>query len=264
MTTMKIVVVTPYFAPAWSYGGPPRVLFTLCKELVRRGHTVTVLTTDSLGSIRAKKLEERTRGVVVRRFRTISNWLAYKMKIFYVPRFGAQVAPFISSADFVLCSDTRSLLNLQISESLHRLRIPYAVFPYGQVPYDAAVKAVFKQVLDSIWVRRFFLKASLIFAQTDHERKIVHHHFDLSLKNVKILPLPIEKNIQDRNRVNFRKKYAIPAHAKIVLFVGRFHRLKGLEFLVSIFKSLWEKDKNIFLVLIGRDDGYLAHLKHQL
>ena len=31
----KITIVTPYFAPAWSYGGPPRVLYTLARELVR-------------------------------------------------------------------------------------------------------------------------------------------------------------------------------------------------------------------------------------
>ena len=45
---MKILIITPYFEPAWAYGGPPKVLSDLSKYLIKKGHQVTVYTTDVL------------------------------------------------------------------------------------------------------------------------------------------------------------------------------------------------------------------------
>jgi len=45
---MKVLQVTPYFAPAWGYGGVPRSVYELSKALSRLNHQVTVLTTDAL------------------------------------------------------------------------------------------------------------------------------------------------------------------------------------------------------------------------
>ena len=47
---MKILQVYPYFAPAWSYGGVTRVVYEISSHLVKRGHDVTVYTTDALDS----------------------------------------------------------------------------------------------------------------------------------------------------------------------------------------------------------------------
>ena len=50
---VKILQVTPYFAPAWAYGGPPRVMHDYAAGLVARGHAVDVFTTDVLDQARA-------------------------------------------------------------------------------------------------------------------------------------------------------------------------------------------------------------------
>jgi glycogen synthase len=44
---MKILHITPNYAPAWHLGGVVRLVSGLCRELVRLGHDVTVFTTDS-------------------------------------------------------------------------------------------------------------------------------------------------------------------------------------------------------------------------
>lgn len=54
----KLTIISSYFAPAWSYGRPPKVLFTLAKELARAGSSVNVITADSLGERRTDKLFE--------------------------------------------------------------------------------------------------------------------------------------------------------------------------------------------------------------
>src|SRR5207247_8597715 len=42
--------VTPYFAPAFVYGGPPRSVLGLCRALRRAGARVDVVTTTANGS----------------------------------------------------------------------------------------------------------------------------------------------------------------------------------------------------------------------
>jgi len=81
----KILYVIPYFAPAWSYGGPVKVSFDFAKELVKLGYSVTVVTTDVLDSKqRVKKLHEKIEGINVIRFKNINNKLAKNFN-FYTP-----------------------------------------------------------------------------------------------------------------------------------------------------------------------------------
>ena len=46
---MRILHVTPYFAPAFCYGGPPRTILGLCQAERRLGMDVTVFTTTAGG-----------------------------------------------------------------------------------------------------------------------------------------------------------------------------------------------------------------------
>ena len=45
---MKILQMIPAFYPAQAYGGTVEVAYHLSKELVRRGHKVTVYASDTL------------------------------------------------------------------------------------------------------------------------------------------------------------------------------------------------------------------------
>src|SRR5262249_962838 len=46
---MRVLHVTPYFAPAFVYGGPPRSILGLCKGLQAAGVDVDVVTTAADG-----------------------------------------------------------------------------------------------------------------------------------------------------------------------------------------------------------------------
>jgi glycogen synthase len=45
---MHILHITPYYAPAYTFGGVVSATQGLTRALVQRGHEVTVLTTDAL------------------------------------------------------------------------------------------------------------------------------------------------------------------------------------------------------------------------
>ena len=133
---MKIILVTQYFAPAWAYGGPPKVLFNLSKELIKLGHEVIVLTTDSLGSSRNSIFTEKINGINIYRLKTLSNRLAYRCKLFIVPDMLNKLKENLEDADYVLYSDLRTLINWQTYRLLLSEKIPYGIFSFGQIPYD--------------------------------------------------------------------------------------------------------------------------------
>ena len=49
---------------------------------------------------------------------------------------------------------------------------------------------------------------------------------------------------------------------RILLFLGRLNKIKGLDTLVIAFKQVIEESKNVILVIAGPDDGYLDSLKN--
>jgi len=64
----------------WAYGGIPRVMYELSRELTRMRHDVTVYTTDVLDQDKRcdqSGRETKVDGITVRYFRNISNSLAY-------------------------------------------------------------------------------------------------------------------------------------------------------------------------------------------
>ena len=87
MRSLRILHVTPYYTDAWAYGGIPRLATSLVNGLARRGHQVTVCTTDARDNSTRLPSAARSRtpeGVEVRIFRNVSNALAYRLQ-FFVP-----------------------------------------------------------------------------------------------------------------------------------------------------------------------------------
>src|SRR6187402_1628794 len=83
--SLRILHVTPYFTDAWGYGGIPRLATTLTTGLARRGHHVTVCTTDVCDRDRRAARGPATSsppGVDIHVFRNWSNQLAYELQLF--------------------------------------------------------------------------------------------------------------------------------------------------------------------------------------
>src|SRR4029079_11928835 len=73
ITRLRILHVSPYFAPAFRYGGPPRSVLGLCQGLQRTGVQVEVITTTANGPTDLNVSPpgaERYEGVRVRYVRT--------------------------------------------------------------------------------------------------------------------------------------------------------------------------------------------------
>jgi glycosyltransferase involved in cell wall biosynthesis len=59
----------------------------------------------------------------------------------------------------------------------------------------------------------------------------------------------------------FKKKFFIRNDEKMILYLGRIHRVKGVDILVKAFANVAEKLTDVKLVIVGPDDGYLGELE---
>ncbi|MBI4407201.1 MAG: glycosyltransferase family 4 protein [Candidatus Kerfeldbacteria bacterium] len=260
---MKLLIVIPYYEPAWAYGGPPRLMSMIARSLAQR-HEVTVLTTDVLdASQRAQPASERLGGVQVYRFPTLSNTLAWKTKIILPRQYRQQLTASIQTADLVLLSDFRHWLNAAAAPLLWQQHKPYVLAAFGQIQKPPDLKYPLKVVYDAVRGKRLIQRANLLIAQTEHEAKDYQTLGGRS-EQVYLMPLmetqPTVEELAQRGQ--FRAHYKIPTTTKLLLFVGRLNKLKGLDVLLNSFAAVCQRlaQQDIKLVIVGRDDGYLNQL----
>ena len=259
---MKILQVIPYFYPAWAYGGPLRNVYGLCKELVKRGHEVTVFTTDTLDSRnRAKETQEIIDGIEVRRFRNLSNTIAYRDKIFISPGMIFGLSNSLRNFDIIHMHEYRTLQNLIVHHFARKYGTPYVLQTRGSLP-RIMTKQRLKQIYDTLWGYRLLRDASKVVALTQIEAE-QYKSMGVSQDRIEIVPNGIDlaefENLPQRGE--FRKKWRINNSQKIVLFLSRIHKIKGPDLLARAFAALLRDFDNIKLVIVGPDDGYLPVLK---
>jgi len=267
---MNILKVIPYFVPAWSYGGPVQVAYRLAKEMVRRGHEVTVYTTDSLDTqTRVEKKEEVIDGIKIRRFTNLSNYLASKHKIFLTPSVLLTAKKELSNFDIIHMHDYRTIQNVIVHHYAKKYSVPYVLQAHGVIPRIAAkqrLKWVYDvawgyRLYDVAWGYRLLKDASKLLALTELEAEQYQNN-GASKNQAVILPNGVDlsefENLPERGK--FRKKYGLDSNQKVVLYLGRIHQTKGIDLLIRAFAALSKKIDNVCLAIVGPDDGYASEL----
>jgi glycosyltransferase involved in cell wall biosynthesis len=256
---VRILQVTPYFAPAWAYGGPPRVMYDYATGLAARGHEVTVLTTDVLDEHeRARPEREELDGVAVRRFPNVSNALAWRRKK-YLPRgLGAALRREIGRFDVVHAVDARTVPTALAFRAARSRGVPLCLSVHGSLPGSPGLRGAAKSFYDRLLVRPMLASAALLLAQTEHEARL-YVEAGGSGEAVRILPLPLD--VRPGNAARDSGFRGLPGDARVLLFLGRIHRLKGIDLLVEAVEPLL--DGSVVVAVAGRDDGQQRELERR-
>jgi glycosyltransferase involved in cell wall biosynthesis len=256
---VKLLQVTPYFAPAWAYGGPPRVMQDYALGLVGRGHTVDVFTTDVLDEAnRARPLRETLDGVRVRRFPNLSNDIAWRTKK-YLPR--GLLSSLLRSAgayDVLHVTDTRTYVAASAHVSSSVRRTPLVVSAFGSLPRSHGLRGAVKDVYDLGLVRPMLRHSPLLLAQTAHEAAL-YEQLGGRPESIELLPLPLPPLEREPTAGAFRARLGLAGGTRLLLFLGRVNRLKGVDLLIEAVEPLLGPDA--VLALVGRDDGHLDELR---
>ena len=116
---MNILHLTPYYAPAYAFGGVTRAVEGMARALAARGHIVTVLTTDALNqqSRYEAALDSRPREGDVRvvRVRNRSVRLRGQFNLSTPLGMGQIAADLLKNADILHVHEFRTAENLLVT-----------------------------------------------------------------------------------------------------------------------------------------------------
>jgi len=261
---MRILQLIPAFYPAFAYGGTVNAAYNISKELVKRGHQVTVFTSDTIDrNTRQKVRYLEHEGIKIYYFKNISNILAWNRYVFN-PGLIRAIKNNIRDFDIVHLHGTRNFQNIVATHYAKKYDIPYIIQAHGSVmPFFG--KQNIKKLYDFVWGEKIMRDAKKLIAVSKAE-KDQYIKMGLPEKKIEIINNGIElseyKTLPKRG--NFRKKYRIGTDEKIILYLGRLHKVKGLDFLINGFSRLLDNYQNVTLVIVGPDDGFLYSLMKQI
>ena len=253
MTALRILHVVPYYEQAWAYGGIPRLVTTMTRALARRGHHVTVCTTD----VR----DERTRaasgipcepGIDVRMFPNVSNALAYHLQFFTPIGLRTYLTRAAATFDLAHIHACHNLPGVIAAAEMARAGVPYVVSPNGTArPIERRIVA--KRVFALTAGRRMLAGAARIIAVSPSEKaQLLALGIDPSA--IGEIPNPIDEAEFDRapDAAGFRASTGV-GEARMLLFLGKLTPRKGVDVLVRALASLNRPDA--VLVVAGNDMG---------
>jgi glycosyltransferase involved in cell wall biosynthesis len=259
---VNILQVIPYFVPAWDYGGPVQAAYNISKELVRRGHEVTVYTTDTLSAnSRVGENEEVTDGIRVRRFKNPNNWLAARHHLFLPPSSIKALRDNLTDFDVIHLHEYWALWNVAVQHYARKYHIPYLVQAHGTLRPMMA-KQNLKKLYNILCGYNLLRNASKVIALTQAEAE---HYKRIGINEDRIEIVPNGIDLSEYSNLppkgGFRQKYGIGEDEKVILYLGRIHQGKGIDLLAEATASITKKLDAVKLAIVGPDDGYLPALE---
>lgn len=244
---MKILEVIPFFNP--KFGGTVKGVYNLSKELSKRDHEITIITTD-ISYNENYVTELVNEGVEIIPFKCIVNFAS----IFYSPSMDKWLKFNIQKFDLVDLHNFRSYQNNIIHKYSKRYNVPYILQAHGSVlPFFEKQKL--KKIYDFFWGHKLLEDAITVIALTETESN-QYKKMGVPKNKIQIIPNGINL-IEDHElpeRGLFRKKYGISNNENIILYLGRIHKIKGIDLLLKSFCLLSKDMDNVKLVIVGPGD----------
>jgi glycosyltransferase involved in cell wall biosynthesis len=260
---MRILHVLVTLDPAW--GGPPRVVTRLAAAQAAIGHEVCIV---SFGN-------DQTPGAVAEMTATIPQ----------IDRVTLEYWPWPNRVESVLAREARRkfmsmladfdvlhahgvwepLLRAATSAAQHH-RKPYFIQPNGMLDvWCMQQKRLKKKLALAMGYRSMLNSAAGIFCGNDDERIAIE---PLGLSSPPIV-IPLNAVFTEEiaalpQRGSFSKRYPQLCGKPFVVFLGRLHIKKGLDFLADAFALFARGNATHHLVVIGHDEGAKADFEQRI
>ena len=254
---MRILQVIPFFYPSMEFGGSVSVVYNLSMVLAEKGHEVVVYTTDAAfgrGRLGIREIKYNIDGFDVYYFKN-----AFRLdSLFISPGMISMIKKEIKSFDVAHLHLYSTFQNVIAHRYLKKSQKPYVLSAHGSV-LPIIEKIMLKKLFHCTFGLRMLRDAAKVIAVSSMEKD---QYMKAGVVDDKISVIPNGINIdlfkQLPDNGIFRKKFKI-SEPNIILYVGRIHRRKGIDFLLEAFAKLESKDN--ILVIAGAEDGYMSTAK---
>ncbi len=253
---MKLLFVTPYYVPAWRYGGPPQCMADLAKHFTSHHHIQThVITLNANGRETLFESNEPVTktvdGVTVHYLPRAKNFTGYSY--FY----SSLIDDYLERYKGVDIVHVHTLFNAFSKKGMQfavKNNIPFILTPHGMLSdYSLKKSLVVKKIHRLLFDNKLISKAySVHFTATGEANRA---EMNREIKKT-IIPLGFEFNTQDF----FEEKKESEVFK--MMFLGRLQPIKGLEPLLHAIAGLEEKVKCrlVFDIYGGDENNYRQQL----
>lgn len=277
---MRILHVTHNYHPV--IGGAELMMKHISEGLAKRGHRVTVLTSNAPSAeayVNSRietlpSVDEIINGVVVKRLPILQ--LPYPIQTLLT---GIMIAfwrgnlpfndlvrilwngPYMrglhreiieAEADLVVAIPFPFLHVYRASSAARKKNIPLVIIPCSH-PLDAFA-------FENPRHYRLLRSSQAVIANTGYEREYL---ISMGVPGEKIHVVGEGVNPGDFDGIaqgDFRCKYGIDDHEEVILFVGRKTAGKGLKALLSAIQSVWQSDPGVKLVIAGSSTEFFRRV----
>ena len=247
---MRVLHVTPYFAPAFRYGGPPRSILGLCRGLVGAGVDVEVFTTTANGD---EPLAAAPKGVLYEDVRVRYFPLAWPKRYWRANGLRAALRTAADRADLIHIHCLWNMTSWAGVASARAARKPYVISPRGMLRPEAMQRHREMKSLAYWGIERTNLEAAtLLHATSDLEKS------DLTQYGPPVTVIPngiTTLNTTPEAIADLCDRADLRDSDAVVTFLGRLHPIKRLDLLADAFALVHRANPSARLVIAGADEG---------
>ena len=260
---MKLRILQVYRIFPALFGGISTVVYSITRELCKK-NDVTIFTTDVY--LNGKSIDKYRWGIV-------------EPKVYYFPvlfrasvgsnitvcgfKFVYCVKKMIRNFDVIHLHGYRTFQNIIVHHYAKRNNIPYVFQAHGTLPRVIPWRRL-KWFYDTIFGYQLLRDASKVIALSRVEAE-QYRSMGVPKDKIAIIPngIDLSEYAELPPKGVFKKKFNIPEDKKIILYLGRIHITKGIDFLVRAYAYLINEMhfKDAVLVIAGPDDGYLKEVR---
>jgi len=273
---MKILFVQNRFYPA--IGGAERHTYLLSKYLAKKGHEVTVYTTTSLSKddvlsialsppffvklkIKANlPKEEFIEIFTVKRFDMRLRFWSFN----WIPEMFKKLKATAHEFDIIHAHGYHISSSLAGCYYAKKCKKPFILTAHDLIiPDDLPTDAkLFKKIYDKTFGRYLLKNSTRLIALTEDQiQQYAERGGDVS--KIRIIPngIELDKYRNAKTNPDIIAKYGIDDVDKVLLFVGRIDKYKGIQDVIEAMPVILSKHHNIKFIVVGGDYGYKSELK---
>lgn len=249
---MHIVQVTPRFPPA--IGGVEEHVYRISLELKKRGHRITVITSNDIDGQNHSPQKETVNGVDVYRFPLFAPKLG--RELWFIP--GILEIFGQIEADVVHVHGYRCLSSFNAAHLSHMNNVPVVLTPHGIYPSRSAFNALLKMIFDHTLGHMLLSFSGRIIALSEHNVRLIMQ-MGVPASKISVVPngiSPQEYTCPKRSKNILNE---LGSDGPVLLYVGRIDWNKQIEKVVESMPLILKEFPSAKFVVVGPDYANLTN-----
>ena len=255
---MKIALVCPASLPATQFGGILSLCVDIARESSNSGHDTTIFTTDLDFANNLKTFNKNLPRIeTIENFKIKRSNVWFSIGLFYVNP-GIYFDMLKDKYDVIHTVGVRSFQSYIAALVSKKRDTPLIISDQGgltthpDLKDSGLIKRIFYK-LQSPMIRFVIGQSKKIIVPNEYEKKIFSELTDENKIEIVENGINLEKM---KSNIDFKKKYAI--NCDYFLFLGRFHKVKGIDMLLKAMHLIKNHHlmSDVKLVIMGVDFGF--------